>query len=113
MAPTFAPMPKPLSRIQLVTVRLPMPPDPAVAASAPMSAQSTGVCRPPMLKKPRNVRPQWLNGTKAMFTAIRNRNTTASIVQAKYSSMRSMVPPNDRIRTTPTISPEAIHACAP
>ena len=38
IAPTLAPMPKPLSRIQLVTVRLPMPPEPAVAASAPMSA---------------------------------------------------------------------------
>ena len=45
-------MPKPLSRIQLVTVRLPMPPDPAVAASAPIRPQSIGCGRPEKLKKP-------------------------------------------------------------
>ena len=55
MAPTSAPMPKPLSRTQFVTVRLPMPPEPAVAASAPMSAQSIGCGRPEKLKNPANV----------------------------------------------------------
>ena len=40
------PMPNPLSRTQLVTVRLPMPPEPAVAASAPMRPQSIGCGRP-------------------------------------------------------------------
>ena len=45
-----------------------------------------------------------------MLIASRNRNTTASIVQAKYSSMRSMVPPNDRIRTTNPMRPVATQA---
>ena len=52
IAPTFAPMPKPLSRIQLVTVRLPRPPEPAVAASAPIRPQSIGCGSPEKLKKP-------------------------------------------------------------
>ena len=46
IAPTFAPMPKPLSRTQLVTVRLPSPPEPAVAASAPIRPQSIGLGMP-------------------------------------------------------------------
>ena len=39
-----------------------------------------------------------------MLIVSRNRNTTASIVQAKYSSMRSMVPPNERMKTTARMS---------
>ena len=111
IAPTLAPMPKPLSRIQLVTVRLPRPPDPAVAASAPMSAQSIGCGRPVKLKNPRKVSSQCEIGTNAMLMASRNRNTTQSIVQAKYSSMRSMVPPNERMSTTKRMSPVATQAC--
>jgi hypothetical protein len=34
---------QPLSRTQLLTVRFPSPPEPAVAASAPTSAQSIGL----------------------------------------------------------------------
>ena len=52
---------------------------------------------PVKLKKPEERLPQCAIGTNAMLMASRNRNTTASIVQAKYSSMRSMVPPKDRI----------------
>ena len=111
IAPTFEPMPKPLSRIQLVTVRLPRPPEPAVAASAPISPQSIGRGSPEKLKKPVKVCHQWASGTNAMLMASRNRNTTASIVQAKYSSMRSMVPPNDRMKTTARMSAVVIQAC--
>ena len=100
MAPTFDPIPKPLSRIQLVTVRLPMPPEPAVAASAPISPRSIGRGSPEKLKKPVNVCHQCGSGTNAMLTASRNTKTNANIVHAKYSSIRSIVPPNDRIRTT-------------
>ena len=42
IAPTFAPMPNPLSRTQFVTVKFPSPPEPAVAASAPINPQSMG-----------------------------------------------------------------------
>ena len=34
------------------------------------------------------------------------------MVQAKYSSMRSMVPPNERMNTTKRIRPLATQACA-
>ena len=77
-----------------------MPPEPAVAAKAPMRLQSMGWGRPEKLKNPTNVFHQWAAGTKATLTAIRNRKTTPSIVQAKYSSIRSMVPPKDRMSTT-------------
>ena len=97
-------MPKPLSRTQFVTVRLPMPPEPAVAASAPMSPQSIGCGRPARLKNPVNVCHQCGDGTNATFTTTRKRNTTPSIVQAKYSSIRSIVPPNERMSTTATMS---------
>jgi hypothetical protein len=104
-------MPNPLSLTQFVTVRLPRPPDPAVAASAPISAQSIGCGTPEKLKNPRKVCAQWEKGTNATFTAIRNRNTTASIVQANRSSIRSIVPPNDRISTTARMSTVATQAC--
>ena len=60
-----------------------------------------------------NVSHQWDIGTNATFTVTRNRNTTASIVQAKYSSIRSIVPPKDRMKTTPMMRTVAIHACVP
>ena len=60
-------MPKPLSRTQLVTVRLPSPPDPAVAARAPMSPQSIGCGSPEKLKKPVKVCHQCGSGTNAML----------------------------------------------
>ena len=110
MAPTRAPMPKPLSRIQFVTVRLPRPPEPAVAASAPIRPQSSGSGRPERRKKPAKVSAQCAAGTKATFTTSRNRNTTPSMIQAKYSSIRSMVPPKERISTTARISAVAIQA---
>ena len=113
IAPTVAAMPKPLSRTQFVTVRFPRPPEPAVAASAPMRPQSIGCGSPVKLKNPVKVRHQCAAGTKAMLITIRNRNTTPSIVQAKYSSMRSIVPPNDRIRTTNRIRPIVIQAVVP
>ena len=47
-----------------------------------------------------------------MLITTRNRNTAPSIVHAKYSSMRSTVPPKDRMHTTARINPTAIHACA-
>ena len=90
-----------------------MPPEPAVAAKAPIRLQSMGWGRPENLKNPTNVFHQWAAGTKATLTAIRNRNTTPSIVQAKYSSIRSMVPPKDRMSTTTRIRPMVIQPCAP
>ena len=75
-----------------------------------MRPQSIGWGRPDMRKKPRKVWAQWESGTKATFTTIRNRNTTPSMVQAKYSSMRSMVPPKERISTQARIRKVATQA---
>jgi hypothetical protein len=111
MAPTFLPIPNPLSRTQFVIVRLPMPPEPAVAARAPMSPQSTGWGMPERRKNPANVCAQCAKGTKRTLTAIRKTKTTPSIVHAKYSSMRSIVPPNDSTRTTTSMSTVATSAC--
>ncbi len=71
IAPTFPPMPSPLSRTQFVIVRFPMPPDPAVAASAPSITRSRSAGRWPKLKKPASVRIQCEAGTKATFTPTR------------------------------------------
>ena len=71
IAPTFAPIPNPLSRTQFVIVRLPMPPDPAVAASAPNNIRSTPPGMLPKQKNPANVRPQTESGTKKMLTVRR------------------------------------------
>src|SRR5918993_3731419 len=71
MAPTHPPIPKPLSRIQLVIVRLPTPPDPAVAASAPRSPQSTTPPGLRIVKKPRKVRHQSEAGTNTTFATMR------------------------------------------
>ena len=106
-------MPKPLSRIQFETVRLPRPPEPAVAASAPIRPQSIGCGRPVKRKKPRKVSAQCESGTNATFTTSRNRKTTPSMIHANVSSIRSIVPPKDRISTTPKIRPVAIQACVP
>ena len=113
MAPTLDPMPNPLSRTQLVTVRLPIPPEPAVAARAPMRPQSMGWGSPEKVKKPRNVWSQWEKGTKATLTAMRKRNTTPSIVQAKYSSILSTVPPKERMKTQASMRTVATQAWTP
>src|SRR6185295_3370537 len=110
MAPTSEPMPKPLSRTQFVTVRLPIPPEPAVAARAPISPQSIGLLKPVNLKNPAKLVHQCDRGTYAAFTKNRKPKTTASIVHAKYSSILSTVPPNERMKTTATISAVAVHA---
>jgi hypothetical protein len=108
IAPTFAPIPNPLSRTQFVIVRFPNPPEPAVAASAPMSPQSIGLGIPLNLKNPENVVHQCVSGTKAMFTKRRKLNTTNNIVHANFSSIRSIVPPNERIKITTTIKIVAV-----
>jgi hypothetical protein len=75
-----------------------------------MSPQSIGCRNPARLKNPRNVCHECASGTNARFTTTRKENTTASIVHAKYSSIRSIVPPNERMPTTAMMSAVAIQA---